>query len=171
VLTLAAGGHRGEALVSATEFAACHRDSSASAFGLGVAREVTGDHAGAAASFARAVELGGGPQSAAAQAHNLAYAGHPDQARHLLEQLHAMDGYVPPTSIARIHAALGEAEEAFRCLDRADAMRDDWLLLMDGGPRFEGIRDDPRFAALRRRIRLPEPADAGARGTLTPAGN
>jgi TolB-like protein/tetratricopeptide (TPR) repeat protein len=171
VLTLAASDRADEALVSAAEFAAFHRDSSASAFGLGVAREVTGDHAAAAASFARAVELGGGPHSTAAQAHNLAYAGHPDQARRLLDQLLATDGYVPPTSIARIHAALGEAEEAFRCLDRADAMRDDWLLLMDGWPRFEGIRDDPRFAVLRRRIRLPEPSDAGARGTLTPAGS
>ena len=158
VLTLAAGGRAGEALVSATELDAFHRDSSASAFALGVAREVSGDHDGAAASFARAVELGGGPHSTAARAHNLACAGRPDEARALLDQLRAMDGcYVPATSLARIHAALGEAEDAFRCLDRADALRDDWLLLMDGWPRFEGIRHDPRFAALRRRIRLPEP--------------
>lgn len=169
VLTLTASGRTAEAFVSATEFAAFHRDSSASAFALGVGREVTGDHPGAAASFARAVELGGGPHSSAAQAHNLAAAGRTDEARRLLDQLLEMeDSYVPPTSIARIHAALGEAEEAFRCLDRADATRDDWLLLMDGWPRFEGIRDDPRFPALRRRIGLPEPS--GARDRLTPAG-
>jgi TolB-like protein/tetratricopeptide (TPR) repeat protein len=170
VLTLAASGLPDEALVSATEFAAFHRDSSASAFALGVGREVTGDHSGAAGSFARAVELGGGPHSMAAQAHNLAAAGRTDVARRILDQLLAVeDSYVPATSIARIHAALGEADEAFRCLDRADAMRDDWLLLMEGWPRFEGIRDDPRFAALRRRIGLPEPV--GARDPLTPAGS
>ncbi len=161
VLTLAAGQHADEALVIATEFGAFHPDSSASAFALGVAMEVSGDHHGAAASFARAVELGGGPHSVAARAHNLAGAGHPEEARRLLDQLRSADGaYVPPTSLARIHAALGESEEAFRCLDRADAMRDDWLLLLDGWPRFEGIRNDPRFAALRRRIRLPAPPAA-----------
>jgi TolB-like protein/Flp pilus assembly protein TadD len=169
VLTLAASGLTDEALVSATEFAAFHRDSSASAFALGVGREVTGDQSGAVGSFARAVELGGGPHSTAAQAHNLAAAGRTDGARRLLDQLLAVeDSYVPATSIARIHAALGEAEDAFRCLDRADALRDDWLLLMDGWPRFEGIRDDARFAALRRRIGLPEPS--GARDPLMPAG-
>lgn len=158
VLTLVVAGDAPDALVSAGEFAAFHRDSSASAFALGVAREATGDHAGAARSFARAVELGGGPHSTAARAHNLACGGHPEEARELLDQLLAIDGcYVPPTSLARVHAALGEADEAFRCLDRAAAVRDDWLLLMDGWPRFEGIRDDPRFAALRRRLGLPLP--------------
>jgi TolB-like protein/Flp pilus assembly protein TadD len=156
VLVLAATGQAAEALVSATELAAFHRDSSASAFAQGVALEVTGDHEGAARSFGRALELGGGPHSTAARAHNLVYAGRPDEARRLLQELQAMDDcYVPPTCPARIHAALGEADEAFQCLDRAVAVRDDWLLLMDGWPRFEGIRDDPRFAALRQRVGLP----------------
>jgi TolB-like protein/Tfp pilus assembly protein PilF len=170
VLTLAASGLSDQALLAASEFAAFHRDSSASAFALGVGREVAGDHSGAAASFARAVELGGGPHSVAAQAHNLAAAGRTDVARRLLDQLLSVeDSYVPATSIARIHAALGDAEEAFRCMDQADAMRDDWLLLMDGWPRSDGIRDDPRFAALRRRIGLPTPVRA--RDPLTPAGS
>jgi DNA-binding SARP family transcriptional activator/Tfp pilus assembly protein PilF len=162
VLVLAMTGRPREALVSAHEFAAFHRESSASAFALGVAREVTGDHDGAAGSFARALELGGGPHSTAARAHNLACAGRIDEARRLLDELRAIrDRYVPPTSLARIHAALGEADEAFHFLDRAVDARDDWLLLMDGWPRFEGIRADPRFAALRRRLGLPEPT-AGA---------
>jgi tetratricopeptide (TPR) repeat protein len=117
---------------------------------------VSGMHAEAVRSFARAVELGGGAHSTAAQAHNLACAGRPDEARRLLDQLLAIDdAYVPPTSLARIHAALGEADEAFLCLHRAVAVRDDWLLLMDAWPRYDRIRDDPRFAELRRSLGLP----------------
>jgi TolB-like protein/DNA-binding SARP family transcriptional activator len=166
VLTLAATGQAEAALASATDFAAFHRDSSASAFGFGVACEVSGNHAEAARSFARAVELGGGPHSTAAQAHNLACDGRPDEARRLLDQLLAIDdAYVPPTSLARIHAALGEADEAFLCLHRAVAVRDDWLLLMDGWPRYDRIRDDPRFAELRRSLGLPGvPAVPGVSG-------
>jgi TolB-like protein/DNA-binding SARP family transcriptional activator len=158
VLVLAAAGDVRAALVSAREFAAFHRDSSASAFALGVAGEAAGDHATAAAAFERAVVLGGGPHSIAARGHNLACMGRTADARALLDGLLAIeDRYVPPTSLARIHAAVGDRDEAFRCLDRAADMHDDWLLLMDGWPRFEPIRDDPRFAALRQRLGLPEP--------------
>lgn len=158
VLVLVATGQSTEALTSASRFGAFHRDCSASAFAIGMAHDALGDRAPAAAAFARAAELGGSPHVIAARAHNLASDGRPGEARRLLDELVAADGYIPPTALARIHTALGEAEEAFRWLDRAAAVRDDWLLFIDGWPRFEAIRDDPRFGRLRRRIGLPEPA-------------
>jgi tetratricopeptide (TPR) repeat protein len=161
VLVLTGSGDLDGARASAEEFAAFHRDFTASAFALGMVREMSGEHAAAAACFARTEEMGGGPHSAAARGHNLVLAGRPDEARrHLARLLAIEDQYVPPTSIARIHAALGEADEAFRWLDRAVAVRDDWLPYLDAYPRFEPIRDDPRFAAIRRTMGLPEPARA-----------
>ena len=161
VLILVGTGAVDEARASASEFAAFHRDFSASAFALGMVREAQGEHAGAAECFARAEEMGGSPHSIAARGHNLACAGHADEARrHLGRLLDAQDRYVPPTSLARIYAALGEADEAFRWLARAVAVRDDWLPFLDVWPRFEPIRDDPRFAALRRTMGLPEPERA-----------
>lgn len=160
VLILVATGHIPEAHTTATEFAGFHRDCSASAFALGMVGEALGDHDEAAESFVRAVELGGGPHSTAARGANLVRAGRSEPARQLLAEMLAIgDRCVPPTSIARIHAALDETEEAFRWLDRAAAVRDDWLPFMDGWPRFDGIRADPRFAALRRRIGLPAVRD------------
>ncbi len=156
VLILVGTGDVEGALRSAKEFAAFHRDFSGSAFALGMVFETMGRHEEAADAFARAEELGGGPHSIAARGHNLACAGRPDEARGQLQRLLDMqDQYVPPTTIARIYVALDEADEAFRWLDRAVAVRDDWLPFMDTWPRFEPIRTDPRFAALRNRIGLP----------------
>ena len=159
VLILVATGRLHEARTAAEGLSGFYRDSSAGAFALGLVREALGDHQEAAAHFARAVELGGGHHSTAAAAANLARSGRTDDARRILaELLDDRDRYVPPTGIARIHAALGEADNAFHWLDRAATERDDWLLYMDSWPRFPGMRQDPRFAALRRRIGLPEPS-------------
>jgi hypothetical protein len=128
-----------------------------------MAKEALGEHLAAAESYAHAEQLGGGAHSTAARGDNLARAGRTHEARMQLERLlEQRDRYVPPTSIARIHAALGHADEAFRWLDRAVAVRDDWLPFMDTWPRFEAIRSDPRFAALRRHVGLPEPATGRA---------
>jgi DNA-binding SARP family transcriptional activator/TolB-like protein len=163
VLILVGTGDADGAHASAREFAAFHRDFSGSAFALGMVHEARGEHPVAARCFARAEELGGGAHSIAARGDNLARAGRPDEARRLLERLlGAQDHYIPPTSVARIHAALGEADEAFRWLDRAVAVRDDWLPFMDVWPRFEPIRDDPRFAAIRRTVGLPDPVESTA---------
>lgn len=159
VLILVGTGEVDEACAAAAEFAAFHRDSSGSAFALGIVQEARGEHVAAAESFAHAEELGGGAHSTAARGDNLARAGRAHEARLQLERLlDQRDRYVPPTSVARIHAALGESDEAFRWLDRAVVVRDDWLPFIDIWPRFESIRGDGRFAALRRRVGLPEPA-------------
>jgi TolB-like protein len=163
VLILVGTGKVDRAYTSAKEFAAFHRDSSGSAFALGMVQEARDEHVAAAESFAHAEELGGGAHSTAARGDNLARAGRTHEARMQLERLlDQRDRYVPPTSIARIHATLGDADEAFRWLDRAVAVRDDWLPFMDTWPRFEGIRHDPRFTALRRHIGLPQPATGPA---------
>ena len=44
---------------------------------------------------------------------------------------------------------------AFEWLERAYATRDPGLAEMKGDPLLRGLRDDPRWAALLRRMRLP----------------
>jgi 3-methyladenine DNA glycosylase/8-oxoguanine DNA glycosylase len=63
--------------------------------------------------------------------------------------------YVSAYDIATIHLALGETDAACRWLDEAYAEHASFLIHIHWDPRFDNIRDDPRFDALIRRIRLP----------------
>ena len=68
--------------------------------------------------------------------------------------------------IALIHAALGDMENAFACLETGFIQRSEELALLGVDPRFDGLRSDPRFVDLLRRIGLP---DANNRRTLKAA--
>jgi adenylate cyclase len=62
-----------------------------------------------------------------------------------------------PYQIALVHAYRGETDEAFEWLDRAYDARDSglaWFLRTD--PFLANVKSDPRYAALLRRMRLPE---------------
>jgi hypothetical protein len=63
--------------------------------------------------------------------------------------------YVSPLSIARIYAGLGEKELVFKWLESGYNDPADHLLVLGNDPSFDGIREDPRFADLLRRIGLP----------------
>jgi TolB-like protein/DNA-binding winged helix-turn-helix (wHTH) protein/Tfp pilus assembly protein PilF len=62
--------------------------------------------------------------------------------------------YVSAYDIAVIYAGLGEAEQAFSWLDKAARQRPFWLVWLKLDPRLDGLRRDPRFADLLRRLRL-----------------
>jgi TolB-like protein/Flp pilus assembly protein TadD len=89
-----------------------------------------------------------------------ARAGRQGDARALVAGLEraSRDRYVAASSIAIVHVALGEADRAFQWLDRAVGDRDPFLLLIDVDSLFDPIRADPRFAAIRNRVVLPEAA-------------
>lgn len=56
--------------------------------------------------------------------------------------------YVSPVHLATVHAALGETDDAMAWLDRAVAERSGWLVYLRTEPRFDVLRDDPRFLAI-----------------------
>ena len=56
--------------------------------------------------------------------------------------------YVPPYSMALISMGLGERDAAFEWLERARAVRDVHLVFLTADPKWDAVRDDPRFAAL-----------------------
>ena len=62
--------------------------------------------------------------------------------------------YVTPYALALVHAALGQRDQAFHWLDRSVAERAHWLVWLNRDRRWDSIRDDPRFAAIVRRIGL-----------------
>jgi hypothetical protein len=84
--------------------------------------------------------------------------GNPVEARRILAGIKTKrkESYVPPFSVARIHAALGDKDEAFAWLDRAYQERDLLLYALKVDPRFDPLHSDPRFADLLRRIGLEE---------------
>jgi hypothetical protein len=82
------------------------------------------------------------------------------EARTILDQLkrRRSQAYVPLSHLARIHAALGENDQAFAWLDKAYEERDVWLIWLTTEPMWDSLRSDPRFSALLRRLRLPPSA-------------
>lgn len=58
--------------------------------------------------------------------------------------------------VAAIYAGLGEKEEAFRLLDKGYEQRSNNMPYLATDPAFDGMRSDPRYADLLRRIGLPQ---------------
>jgi hypothetical protein len=95
-------------------------------------------------------------------AHTLALAGRQDESRAILERLleRARREFTSLYSIATIYACLGEPDHAFEWLERAFERRDGAMVLLKVHPRLDGLRRDPRFEDLLRRMKL---RDDGAR--------
>jgi Flp pilus assembly protein TadD len=66
----------------------------------------------------------------------------------------AASGYVPSSIVARLYFALGEKEEGFGWLEKAYEERDFWLSNLKTDPMFSGIRPDPRYHALLKKMNL-----------------
>ena len=69
-------------------------------------------------------------------------------------EAHRKTGYVSPVAICMVYAGLGMADEVFAWLERAYEERRGWLAYLKVEPTLDGLRGDPRFTELRRRMRL-----------------
>jgi DNA-binding winged helix-turn-helix (wHTH) protein/TolB-like protein/tetratricopeptide (TPR) repeat protein len=98
----------------------------------------------------------GSTQAAAMLGVMLVRAGRRDEAQALLARLIELGRtrYIPPTTVAAIHAALGDVTPALDALDRAYAVRDTRLVYMKDDGRWSGLRQQPRFVALLHRMKL-----------------
>ena len=75
-------------------------------------------------------------------------------------QLNALEArkttsYVSPLDFARVHAQLGDAEQAFRYLDAAFDDRSPGLVFLNVDRAWDNVRKDPRFVAAVARVGLP----------------
>jgi Tfp pilus assembly protein PilF len=86
-----------------------------------------------------------------------ARAGNQAGARAALDQLHADSArrYVQPNLFASLHAALGENDEAFRWLDRANEDRAVSLMYLGFDSMLESLCSDRRFKTLLRTVGVP----------------
>ncbi|MBA2353179.1 MAG: hypothetical protein H0V80_00775 [Acidobacteria bacterium] len=114
-------------------------------------------HAPAALELQKAVTLSGeSPNEIAELARAHAAAGRRAGALEMLARLQALsrDRYVSPTTLASVHASLGDRDSAFAWLDRAYAERDFLLVMVRVEPMFDPLRRDPRFTELVTRRKL-----------------
>jgi len=111
----------------------------------------------AIASLRRAVALADGNSRASALlGMHLARMGQRDETRATLNQMleRAKTRYVPPVSLAVLHAALGENALALDSLERAFEGHDTQLIFLKNDPRWSGLRKEPRFAVLMQKLKL-----------------
>lgn len=126
---------------------------------LAVWHEQQGDTDAALAAIEQAVQFNPHTsQAAALQGAMLARCGRAQQARAVLDRLHAQGSqrYVPPTCIAAVQAALGDHEAALDSLERAFDCNDTRMLHLNDDPRWNTLRDQARFQRLVARMNLAE---------------
>ncbi len=132
---------------------------------LGVIDILHGRYEEAIAELAHSVEYSGGmAQTLAMQAYAYAKSGDDVKARAVLEELEGrrespQHGYASPLLIAYLYEGLGETEEALKWLEQAVQERDGWLVNLNSFPRFDSLRDEPRFEGVLHQLRLPENAN------------
>ena len=87
---------------------------------------------------------------------HLAAVGQGDETRQLLAALEARSRarFVPPNSIAALHAALGQAQPALDALSQAVAVRDTRMVFLKDDPHWQVLHGERRFAALVKQLGL-----------------
>ena len=77
--------------------------------------------------------------------------------RERLEALEALsrERYVSPVSLAHLYARVGERDKAFSALEAAVNERSPGLVFLKVDRAWDGMRTDPRFSALVRRVGIP----------------
>jgi TolB-like protein/Flp pilus assembly protein TadD len=126
---------------------------------FGLACEQLGQHSEAVAAFERASALTGAHQTIRASlAYSLGRQGRRDSATAILEELKqaSRQQYISPYFIAMIHAGMGENRTAIEWLEKAVDQHDVWLIWLGREPRWDLLRQEPRFRDILRRMKFPE---------------
>lgn len=104
--------------------------------------------------MAKAIQLGGrSPLLVTFWGFVNARAGHREEAMQAIHELQARTGYMP-LFLARLHAALGENDEAMRLLEQVYNDRSESIVWLKVDPTFDSLRKDPRFVALVKKVGL-----------------
>ncbi len=119
-------------------------------YSLAVAYQIKGNYAEAVEEFAKFQELTGEPQTAAAIRENYAKNGWQGFLRMITEE--GLQFITPWHNVAIFHAALGDKDKAFAELNKSYERRESLMLRLKVDPRFDPLRDDPRYQDLLRRV-------------------
>ena len=125
---------------------------------LGLLLRKMGRYERAIAEGEKGVKLSGGsPLMSAALAQTLACAGKRKNAIRILDDLTKLtkQRYIASYFFAGIHAGLGEDERAIEYLEKSYEEHSHWLIYLHIDPSMDGLRSNPRFQDLLRRVGLP----------------
>lgn len=97
------------------------------------------------------------PTSLARLGRAYALSGNHDEARKIAEQLKQAAGqhYVPAWDMAVLFASMGDADAAFRWLEKSYTERESQMPFLKVDYRMDPLRADPRFQKMLRRVKLP----------------
>jgi TolB-like protein/Tfp pilus assembly protein PilF len=117
---------------------------------LAQAFTAAGDHQAALEAAEEAARLGGNSKAISLRGYVLASMGRTDEAREVLRTLEAVshERFVPPYAMALVHLGLHDADAALAALERALDVRDVHLMFLPVDPKWDPLRQDPRFTAL-----------------------
>jgi TolB-like protein/tetratricopeptide (TPR) repeat protein len=125
---------------------------------LGRVYECTGRWEESLREYQKAFDLSGGgsTEPIAFRARVQALTGDRAAAEQALHTLLALSErkFVPPYNIAIIYAGLGDTENTLHWLEKGFELRDVRLVFLLVDPRWDGIRQEPRFQNLSRRLNL-----------------
>jgi tetratricopeptide (TPR) repeat protein len=124
---------------------------------LGSVYEQKGRLAEAIAEFRQAVDAsGGGSRYVSALGHAYAISGQRKVAEESLVQLkeRARQRYVAPYNMAAVYMGLKDKEQTLKYLGLAYTDRSFGMIALRADPRFDGIRGEPRYQDLLRRMHL-----------------
>ncbi len=80
--------------------------------------------------------------------------GKQSEARAIVSKIESKGGYASPALLAAVYVALNENDKAMELLEQAYIKRDLLLRFIGTGYEYDGLRGDPRFADLLKRIGL-----------------
>ena len=127
---------------------------------VGVGYEGLGQTLEAIPEYQKAVELSQGNSDAVASlAHAYATTGNRAEAEKILHQFleQSESSFVSPYMIATVYAGLGDKDKAFEYLEKAYQIRStDLPYFLRADLRMDGLRSDPRFENLLRRMNFPK---------------
>jgi tetratricopeptide (TPR) repeat protein len=122
----------------------------------GLAYEAKGMYPEAIADFQKGVKLSGSPLILALLGHAYAASGKTTEAQKVLSDLQDLQGrqYVSAYTVAAIYAGLGDKDQTFKWLEKANDEHDIWLMNLKVDPVFSKLRTDRRFNDLLTRAGL-----------------
>ncbi len=125
-------------------------------FHLALAYEGKRAYEDAIREFEKYIELSGEKPMKAWTGRVYAESGKKNQALKALAEMMEMSkpGQPSPYAIAALYAALGEKERAFEWLEKVYEQRSYHVVFLNADPALDGLRGDPRFTDLLRRIGL-----------------
>lgn len=124
---------------------------------LGYTYAAMGRYTEAIAEYEEMFRLNGEPKSLSGQIYlgaACAKAGERGKAQEILKLMETTRGYVSPTELAILYAALGQREQALASLEKAYAAHDLQLASLGVDVSFDSLREEPRFKDLMRRVGL-----------------